>query len=87
VERLIDEAEAGTDGALAIGLNDGVVGFSALETLRRKVISPLQRPKHQWWMDLRPIAKVLAQPGPSRDQHEPPSPHTRPRDFVSVADG
>jgi 6-phosphofructokinase 1 len=66
VERLIDEAEAGSDGALAIGLNDGSVGFTELETLRRKVISPLQRPKHQWWMDLRPIARVLAQPGPSR---------------------
>jgi hypothetical protein len=24
-----------------------------------------QRPKSQWWMDLRAIAKVLAQPGPS----------------------
>jgi len=65
VERLIDEAEAGSDGALAIGLNDGVVGFSDLENLRRKVDPSLQRPRHQWWMDLRPIAQVLAQPGPS----------------------
>jgi 6-phosphofructokinase 1 len=22
------------------------------------------RPRRQWWMDLRPIAKILAQPGP-----------------------
>jgi hypothetical protein len=25
-----------------------------------------KRPKEQWWMELRPIARVLAQPGPSR---------------------
>jgi 6-phosphofructokinase 1 len=65
VERLIDEAEAGTDAALAIGLNDGTVEFCELETLRRQVNSEYQRPKSQWWMDLRPIARVLAQPGPS----------------------
>ena len=65
VERLIDEAEAGTDGALAIGLNDGKVEFAELETLRRQVNSEYQRPKTQWWMDLRSIARVLAQPGPS----------------------
>jgi hypothetical protein len=23
-----------------------------------------QRPKKQWWLDLQPIAKVLAQPAP-----------------------
>jgi 6-phosphofructokinase 1 len=65
VERLIDEAEAGTDAALAIGLNDGNVEFSELEALRRQVDSGFQRPKSQWWMDLRPIARILAQPGPS----------------------
>jgi 6-phosphofructokinase 1 len=65
VERLIDEAEARTDAALAIGLNDGKVEFSELEALRRQVDSEHQRPKKQWWMDLRPIARVLAQPGPS----------------------
>ena len=65
VERLIDEAEAGTDGATAVGLRDGRVEFSELERLRRQVDSEFQRPKHQWWMDLRPIASLLAQPGPS----------------------
>jgi len=65
VERLIDEAEAGTHAALAIGLSDGNVEFSDLETLRRQVDSKHQRPKSQWWMDLQTIARVLAQPGPS----------------------
>jgi 6-phosphofructokinase 1 len=65
VERLIDEAEAGSDTALAIGLNEGKIEFSELETLRRQVDSEHQRPKTQWWMDLLPIARVLAQIGPS----------------------
>jgi 6-phosphofructokinase 1 len=70
VERLIDEAEAGTDAALAIGLSDGKVEFAELEGLRRQVDSEFQRPKKQWWMELRPIARVLAQPGPSGDSKD-----------------
>jgi 6-phosphofructokinase 1 len=64
VERLIDEAEAGSDAALAVGLLDGKIEFSELESLRRQVDSEFQRPKNQWWMELRPIARILAQPGP-----------------------
>ncbi len=67
VERLIDEIEGGTDAALAIGVADGKVEFSELEGLRRKVDSENQRPKHQWWMAVRPIARLLAQTGPSGD--------------------
>jgi 6-phosphofructokinase 1 len=66
VERLIDEAEAGTVAALAVGLQDGRVEFGELGDLKRQVDVPRQRPKHQWWMDLRPIARLLAQPGPSK---------------------
>ena len=65
VERLIDEAEAGTEGATAVGLCNGRIEFSELEMLRRQVDPEVQRPRHQWWMDLRPIASLLAQSGPS----------------------
>jgi 6-phosphofructokinase 1 len=65
MERLIDEAEAGSTAALAVGLLDGRVQFSALEELKRHVDVRHQRPKEQWWMELRPIAQLLAQPGPS----------------------
>jgi 6-phosphofructokinase 1 len=66
VERLIDEAEAGSAAALAVGLKDGRVEFSGLEELKRQVDVHRQRPKEQWWMELRPIARLLAQPGPTR---------------------
>jgi 6-phosphofructokinase 1 len=65
VERLIDEAEAGNAAALAVGLKDGRVEFSDLEELKRQVDVHRQRPKEQWWMELRPIARLLAQPGPT----------------------
>jgi 6-phosphofructokinase 1 len=65
MERLIDEAEAGSTAALAVGLLDGRVQFSALEELKRHVDVRHQRPKEQWWMELRPIAQLLAQPGPT----------------------
>ena len=48
-----------------IGIADGKVEFSELEGLLRHVDPGHQRPKHQWWMDVRPIARLLAQPGPS----------------------
>ncbi len=67
VERLIDEAESKKFGASAIGLTDGKVEFSELEDLKRQVDSEYQRPKRQWWMELRPIAKLLAQAGPSEN--------------------
>jgi 6-phosphofructokinase 1 len=67
VERLIDEAETGSDTALAVGLLDGSIEFTELESLRRQVHSEFQRPKKQWWMELRPIARILAQPGPGVD--------------------
>jgi 6-phosphofructokinase 1 len=65
VERLIDEAEARSSGATAVGLFDGRVEFTELEGLRRKVDAAVQRPRDQWWMDLRQIARVLAQSGPT----------------------
>jgi 6-phosphofructokinase 1 len=67
VEFLIEEVEANKDpaaGAL-IGLQAGKVKFSNLEDFPRMVDQQYQRPKAQWWLELRSIAKVLAQPGPS----------------------
>jgi 6-phosphofructokinase 1 len=37
-----------------------------------------QRPKKQWWLDLRPIAKLLAQPGPSAQPEQLESAEKKP---------
>ena len=68
IERLIDEALQGpAEGSAAgmfIGLQAGQVAFHNLEDFSQMIDAAHQRPKEQWWMALRPIAKVLAQPAP-----------------------
>ena len=66
VEFLIEEVEANKDpaGGALVGLQAGKVQFSNLEDFPRMVDQQYQRPKAQWWLGLRSIAKVLAQPGP-----------------------
>ncbi|MCI0397250.1 MAG: 6-phosphofructokinase [Chloroflexi bacterium] len=47
-----------------IGLQNGRLGFTDLEDVPRMLDRRFRRPKEQWWLSLRPIARVLAQPGP-----------------------
>jgi 6-phosphofructokinase 1 len=67
IEFLIEEANKEPPGGAFIGLQAGQVKFHSLEDLPRMVDDRTQRPKEQWWMDLRPIARVLAQPAPSSE--------------------
>ncbi len=64
VEFLIEEGGKASSAAAFIGLQAGRVHISNLEDLPRLANLDLQRPKSQWWLELRPIAKVMAQPGP-----------------------
>ncbi len=72
IERLIDEAlqgpaEGPAEGPAAgvfIGLQAGQVVFHNLTDFPQMSDTPHQRPKEQWWMALRPIAKVMAQSAP-----------------------
>lgn len=52
------------ESAAAIGLLSGNIEFAPLYEVPRLMDEKTQRPKEQWWMELRPIAKLLAQPGP-----------------------
>jgi len=61
---LIEQAEKGSTASAFIGLQGKEIKFHDLEDFPRMVDLEKQRPKEQWWMDLRHIAKVLAQPGP-----------------------
>ena len=47
-----------------IGLVAGDVKFTHFDDIPRMLDVEHARPKKQWWMDLRHIARVLAQPGP-----------------------
>ena len=47
-----------------IGLRSGEISLTSLEDLPRMLDLAHSRPKEQWWLDLRPVASVLAQSGP-----------------------
>ncbi len=64
VEYLIEQASQGSVQSAFIGLQGRSIKFHDLEDFERMADTNNQRPKDQWWMDLRPIARVLAQPGP-----------------------
>jgi 6-phosphofructokinase 1 len=50
-----------------VGQKGGRLLFTDLEDVPRLMDRNFRRPKIQWWLDLRPLARVLAQPGPSKD--------------------
>jgi 6-phosphofructokinase 1 len=64
IGHLIDQTEKGHTEVAAIGLTRGTVQTLNLHDLPRLMDVENQRPLDQWWLDLRPIARILAQPGP-----------------------
>ncbi|MBN1148597.1 MAG: 6-phosphofructokinase [Anaerolineales bacterium] len=67
IDFLIEQVEQDSAACAFIGLQGKEIKFHAVEDFDRMVDMEKQRPKSQWWLDLRPIAKVLAQPGPSSE--------------------
>jgi 6-phosphofructokinase 1 len=65
VKFLIREAESPTPDAVFIGVQEGKVAVTAIEDLPRLMDMKNERPRDQWWRALGPIARLLAQPGPS----------------------
>lgn len=64
VEYLIEKAGQGQANGAFIGLQNGHIRIHNLEDFPRMVDKKFQRPKTQWWLDLRPIARIMAKPGP-----------------------
>jgi 6-phosphofructokinase 1 len=64
IDRLISEAAMASPAGVFVGLQAGQVEFHSLDDLPRMIDAVHQRPKEQWWLDIRSIAKILAQPGP-----------------------
>jgi len=64
VDYLEEQANLSNPGAACIGLTGGEIRFTDLEEVPRLMDWEHRRPKRQWWMDLRPIARMLAQPSP-----------------------
>jgi len=62
------EATAGGDMVACLGMQGSKYHVTPLEEIIRRYDAKHERPKEQWWMDLRPVAQMLAQPGPQYHQ-------------------
>ncbi len=63
MDYLIDHAITKSIDSAFIGLQGKELKFHNLEDFPRLIDEDHQRPRDQWWLDIRPILKVLAQPG------------------------
>lgn len=64
IEYLETQLEQPEPASACIGLQKGEIRFTGLRDLPRLMDKQHARPKEQWWLDLRPTARILAQTGP-----------------------
>jgi len=65
LEYLIDACKDGYDDCTFIGLQNGKYKVNDMRDFPRMVDMEHQRPRKQWWMDLREIARLLAKLEPT----------------------
>jgi 6-phosphofructokinase 1 len=70
IDFLIEQAEHGSSASAFMGLLGKEIKFHDLEDFPRMADLTHQRPKNQWWMEIRPIVRTLAQPAPSIQEAE-----------------
>jgi 6-phosphofructokinase 1 len=68
INYLINKAEHEIIQYAFIGLQGKEIVFNDIQDFPRMADLENQRPKQQWWMSIRPIAKILAQPAPKIDE-------------------
>ncbi|CAG0996276.1 partial 6-phosphofructokinase 1, partial [Anaerolineae bacterium] len=67
VEFLIENANSATPTGAFIGLESGGIRIHNIEEMPQLMDETYQRPKKQWWLDLLPISRMLAQPAPESE--------------------
>jgi 6-phosphofructokinase 1 len=65
IEYLEDQIERRETAGACIGQIQGELRYTSLDEIPRLMDYEHSRPKKQWWMDLRPIARILAAQGPT----------------------
>lgn len=66
IQHLVEEITENSKSVCFIGMQSGQIKFFDISDLARMADLPRARPKDQWWMEMRTIARLLAQTGPSR---------------------
>jgi 6-phosphofructokinase 1 len=64
IKFLVEEASKASGAAVCIGLQEGRMEFTGLRDLPQLMETDVQRPREQWWLALRPVARIMAEPGP-----------------------
>lgn len=64
IEQLEAQLDKNAKSATVIGIQHGAFVFTSFNDIADMYDSNLQRPLEQWWMDLLPLGKLLAQPAP-----------------------
>lgn len=64
INYLIEQAGSAEPQSAAVGVVGSKVRFTSLDDLPRLMDAQYKRPKEQWWLRVRPIARVMAQHGP-----------------------
>jgi 6-phosphofructokinase 1 len=62
IDFLINEAGSGSTNGALIGMQEGRVKITGLEDMPRLIDAAHLRPKQQWWLSLKPLARLLAMP-------------------------
>ncbi len=70
IEYLEQECAQAEPKSAAIGLLRGSFRFTELRDLPRLMDDGNGRPKEEWWLNLRPVAKTMARPAPLPALHE-----------------
>jgi 6-phosphofructokinase 1 len=64
LEHLIDQCEKQEFGSAFIGMQNGKIHFHDMRDFDRMIDAEHQRPKEQWWLELKGIASLLAKQAP-----------------------
>ena len=64
LEHLIQQCEQHSAASAFIGMQNGQIKFHDLRDFDRMIDSEFQRPREQWWLELKSIASLLAKSGP-----------------------
>jgi 6-phosphofructokinase 1 len=65
LEHLIEQCEQHSSDSAFIGMQNGQIKFHDLRDFDRMIDSEFQRPREQWWLELKSIATLLAKSGPN----------------------
>ena len=64
LEYLIERCDKGEHDSAFIGMQNGKIHFHNMRDFDRMIDSEFQRPKDQWWLELKGIASLLAKQSP-----------------------